>query len=113
MAVKYYYNPKKRGTIAVLTETRYDFLNKANKMLANTGFVLCSDKYLMKNEYKGIVYCNHDDVYDDQLGKELAKKKCLDRYYRDFDKLWGMLQEELLVVNGKFFETPENWEETT
>ena len=106
MAIKYYYNPKKRGTIAVLSDTRYDFLNKVNKMLANTGIIVCGDKYLMKNEYKGIVYCNENDVYDEQVGRDKAKEKCMDRYYRDFDKLWGMMQEELIIANSKFFETP-------
>lgn len=107
MAIKYYYNPKKRGTIALLSDCRYDFLNKINKMTANTGIILCGDKYLMKNEYKGIVYCNEQDVFDEQVGRDKAKEKCMNRYYKDFDRLWGMFQEELLVLNGKIFETPE------
>ena len=113
MAIKYYYNPKKQGTIAVLTDTRFDFLNKVNKMAANTGIVVCGDKYLMKNEYKGIVYCNEQDVFDEQVGREKAKEKCMNRYYRDFDHLWGLFQEELLILNGKFFETPEELKEST
>lgn len=104
--IKYYYNTNKQGTIAILSNTRYDFLNKVNKMLANTGIIVCGDKYLMKNEYKGIVYCNKKDVYDEQVGRDKAKEKCMNRYYRDFDKLWGMLQEELIIANSKFFETP-------
>ena len=106
MSIKYYYNPEKQGTIAVLTDTRYDFLNKVNKMAANTGIVVCGDKYLMKKEYRGIVYCNEQDVYNEQVGRDKAKEKCMNRYYRDFDKLWGMFQEDLITINSKIFETP-------
>lgn len=107
MAIKYYTNPNKRQTIAVLDNTRFDFINKVEKLMAGTHMCVCSDKYLMPNTYKASVYCSEDDVYDEQVGRELAKKKVLDKYYRDFDKRMDMLRCEVIVLNSKIFETPE------
>ena len=113
MAIKYYTNPAKRQTIAVLSDTRFDFLNKVEKLTSGLNLCVCGKKYLMPYQYKASVYCAADDVFDEQVGRDMAKKKVLDKYYRDFDKRMDMLRDELLVLNGKIFETPENWEETT
>ena len=106
MSIKYYTNPSKNQTIAVLDNTRFDFVNKAEKLMSGTNLCVCHSKYLMPNTYKASVYCSADDVYDEKVGREMAKKKVLDKYYRDFDRRMDMLRSEVIDLNSKIFETP-------
>ena len=107
MAIKYYTNPKKKQTIAVLSDTGLDFVNKAEKLMSGTNLCAYGNKYLMPNQYKASVYCAADDEYDEKIGREMAKKKVLEKYYRDFDKRMDMLRCDVIMLNSKIFETPE------
>lgn len=110
--IKYVVIPERRMVKAILEDTTYDAYNKINKMLADTPFCACSDKYLMPSRFVAVVPCDERDEFNEEFGKKRAKKILLDNYYKSLDKKIAKFREDMLVVNGKVFETPEALENT-
>ena len=106
MAIKYVVIPEHKMVKAILENTEYDAYNKINKMLRDTTFCACSDKYLMPNRFVAKVTCDERDDFDPEFGKARAKKIVLDNYYKSLDKKVAKFREDALVFNGKVFETP-------
>ena len=104
--VKYIVVPERRMVKAIIENTEYDAYNKINKMLRDTAFCACSDKYLMPNRFVATVYCDERDEFDVEFGKARAKKIVLDNYYKSLDKKIAKFREDALTLNGKVFETP-------
>jgi hypothetical protein len=98
---------------AMLENTTYDACNKIDKMLRDTPFCAYSDKYLMPNRFVAEVLCDERDEFNVEFGKKRAKKILLDNYYKSLDKKIAKFREDMLVLNGKVFETPEAIENNT
>ena len=113
MAIKYVVIPEKNTVKAILENTEYDAYNKINKMMRDTGFCVCSDKYRMPNRFVANVVCDARDEFNEEFGKARARKIVLDNYYKSLDKRISYFREDALVFNGKVFETPTELEETT
>jgi hypothetical protein len=114
MAIKYFVNEEKRQVIGLLENTRWDAINKINKMMRDTEFcVVPSKKYQMATEYRVVVQCDDRDEFNPDVGKNIAKKRILDRYYTALDKRVDKFREAALVFNGKVFETPTELENNT
>ena len=108
MAVKYVVIPEKKMTIGILSDTEFDAINRIEKLMGNNSLFLCNDqKYMMPHTFKATVVCHDGDEYSAAEGKRRAKQKVRKNYYRSLDKRLDKFREELLVLNGKFFETPE------
>ena len=105
MAIQYYPIPERRQMIAVLNGTEYDAVYKINKMMKDTYFCVCSDKYLMPRSFKTIVQCDERDEFNEEEGKKIAKKRIMDKYHKSFDKKIAKFREDLLMLNGKCFES--------
>ena len=105
MAIKYYVDEDNRRVIGVLNGTDYDAINKINKMIGDLPFCACPEKYMMPHGFKAIVKCDQHDEFDAEKGKEIAKQRILDRYYQSFDKKIAKFREDLLMLNGKCFES--------
>ena len=89
MAIKYYTNLEKRQTIAVLSGTKWDAVNRINKLMDDTGlFVRWStlSKYYMPDTFKVVVTCDERDEFDVEVGKQVAKRKLMRNYYKSLDK---------------------------
>lgn len=89
MAIKYYTNPEKRQTIAVLSGTKWDAINRIDKLMDDTGlFVMGStlSKYCMPDTFKVVVTCDERDEFDVEVGKQVAKRKLMRNYYKSLDK---------------------------
>lgn len=85
--IKYYVNKDKRQVIGVIDGTQYDVLKKINKMVDNEKFAYYyNEKCLMPNSFKAVVTCSPDDEFDVEVGKHIAKKRIMERYYNSFDK---------------------------
>lgn len=112
MAIKYVVIPEKKTVKAILENTEYDAYNKINKMMRNTGFCVCSDKYRMPNRFVAVVVCDARDEFDVDFGKGRARKIVLDNYYKSLDKKIGYFREDVLTLNGRVFENPVWFEET-
>ena len=104
--IKYIVVPEQKMVKAILENTEYDAYNKINKMLRDTPFCACSDKYLMPNRFVAKVICDERDEFDVEFGKARAKKIVLDNFYKSLDKKVAKFREDVLIFNGKVFETP-------
>lgn len=114
MAIKYFINEEKRQVIGLLENTRWDAVNKISKMICDTDFcVVPSKKYQMPSEFRVVVQCDAVDKFNPEVGKNIAKKRILDRYYAALDKRVNKFREAALVFNGKVFETPAELENNT
>lgn len=76
---------------AVLMDTRDDFDNVAEKIFdrANTeSFYVVGLAPYMNETYVGKAKVNFDDgdMFDFDTGKEIARKRCLEKYHKAFDK---------------------------
>lgn len=111
--IKYVIIPERRMVKAILENTTYDAYNKINKMLGGTPFCACSDKYLMPNRFVATVPCDERDEFNVEFGKSRAKKIVLDNYYKSLDKRIDKFREDVLIFNGKVFNTPEALENNT
>lgn len=74
-----------------LVNTQKDFLNFITKRINNNSKYLKirEDKYVdlaLKEEYDATVVCNKEDEFDENIGKKKVKYRCLDKYYKGFDK---------------------------
>ena len=114
MAIKYFVNEDKRQVIGLLENTRWDAVNKISKMVRDTDFcVVPGNKYQMPNEFRVVVQCDERDEFDPEVGKKIAKKRILDRYYPALHKRVDKFREAALMFNGKVFETPAELENNT
>lgn len=111
--IKYFINEKKRQVIGVLTDCEWDAVNKIDKMIGDTEFCFChSYKYMMPSEFRAVVQCDERDEFNPEVGKKIAKKRILDRYYTALDKRVNKFFDAALIFNGKVFKTPEVTENT-
>ena len=110
--IKYIIIPERRMVKAILENTEYDACNKIAKMLRDTPFCAMSNKYLMPNRFVAEVPCDERDEWNEEFGKARAKKILLDNYHKSLDKKIAKFREDILVMNGKVFETPEVLENT-
>ena len=111
--IKYIIIPERRMVKAILENTEFDAYNKINKMLRDTTFCACSDKYLMPNRFVVEVPCDERDEFNAEVGKKIAKKILLDNYHKSLDKKIAKFREDVLLMNGKVFETTEVIENNT
>lgn len=108
MAIKYVIIPEKKQTIGILSNTEFDAVNRIEKLMGDSVHLYDLRKYMMPHTFKAIVTCHPGDEYNEEEGKRRAKKKLMANYYKSVDKRIDKFREELLVINGKFFENPEN-----
>ena len=105
--IKYIVVPERRMVKAILENTTYDACNKINKMMADTPFCVCSNKYLMPHQFVTEVFCDDRDEFNEEFGKARAKKIVLDNWRKSLNKRIDKFREDMLVLNGQVFETPE------
>lgn len=113
MAIKYFVNEEKKQIVALLENTKWDACNKIDKMVRDTDFcVIPKDKYVMPSRFKVVVSCDPRDKFDVEVGKNIAKKRILKNYYASLDKRVNAFIEAAMVLNGRVFKTPAEFEET-
>lgn len=105
--IKYIVVPELRMVKAIIENTEYDAYNKIKKMLRDTPFCACSDKYLMPNRFVVEVPCDERDEFNAEAGKKIAKKILLDNYHKSLDKKIAKFKADVLAMNEKVFATPE------
>ena len=104
--IKYYVNDKQRQVIGILDGTRYDAVNKIDKLLDGSPFCYVNEKCLMPDSFKAVVTCDPADEFDVDTGKKIAKERIMDRYYSSFDKRIEVFITDVNDLWGKFFVTP-------
>lgn len=111
--IHYIVVPERRMVKAILENTTYDACNKIDKMLRDTPFCVCSDKYLMPNRFVVEVLCDERDEFNVEFGKQLAKKILLDNYHKSLDKRMAKFKADMRDLVVKVFETTEALENNT
>lgn len=101
--IRYYVNNEKRQVIGVLDGTRYDVLKKINKLIDNENFgCYYNVKCLMPDSFKVVVTCDPSDKFDIDIGKKIAKKRIMDRYYKSFDKRMNFFIKDIKNMWSKY-----------
>lgn len=113
MAIKFYDIPEKGMTVGVLCGTSEEALNKIRKITDGTTFCAYDMKYVMPDSFRAVTKVHGDDVYDQDTGRQIVKEKLMAKYYKSFDAKMDLFRRDLLVLNGKVFETPEEIENNT
>ena len=108
MAVKYYVVPEKRMVVAALNNCQYDACNKLAKIVETMDFIVYQDKFMMPNNLRAVAVCHEDDVFDIEVGKQIAKEKLMRRYYKHFDQKIALFNEYLARVNERMAEHINN-----
>lgn len=83
-SIKYVVDEKKRVIVAIMEDTAEDailYMYRKRFFLDIFPF-----EVRMKDKYVGVARCCEEDEFDVNLGKELAKKRVLEKYYTDFLK---------------------------
>ena len=93
--IKYYSIPSQGKTVAILRNTEMDAINKMDKLMNGFDWCLCSRKYLMPQQFRAVVKVHGDDVFDVEAGKNLAKQKLMEKYYKAFDARMAMFRADL------------------
>ena len=108
MAIKYIVLEDQRKVYGIMSNTRYDAVNKINRIVGsgNSVFTVNNKKYEMPNTFKACCVCSEVDTFSVEEGKNIVKKKILDRYYKSFDKRIDMFRSDLIQLNSVVFETP-------
>ena len=109
MAIKYIVLEDQRKVYGIMEHTKYDAVNKINKIVGNCSnvFTVHNDKYEMPDFFKACCVCDELDTFSAEEGKNRVKKKILDRYYKSFDKRMDMFRSDLIQLNSYVFETPD------
>lgn len=111
--IRYFVNEEKKQVIGLLEGTRWDAINKINKMMRDTDFCFCpGEKFMMPDKFRTVVQCDPRDKFDPEVGKRWAKERILQRYYKALDKRIDKFYDAALVFNGKVFKTLEHIENT-
>lgn len=107
MAIKYVVLPEQKQVIAILKNTKYDAYNKAMKLCremtkGQSNVFICPnmEKLLMANEFKVVVPCKEGDTFDPEVGKRIAKRICLEKYYNSFDKKINRFKKSFDMVKN-------------
>lgn len=99
--IKYVVLPESKKTVGFLEGTQFDAYRKIEKMLTGTGFCFVgSDKYLMPNKFTATTTCNDEDVYSEEEGKRIVKRKLLSHYHKSLNKRMGMFANDLSKLNS-------------
>lgn len=108
MAIKYIIIPEKKAVKALLENTRYDAVNKISKIMRDTKFCACSEKYLMPDRFVTTVTCDECDEFDVDFGMKRAKKIVLDNYEKSIKKRIARFKKDVATFNEKVCKELEN-----
>lgn len=109
--MKFFVNEEKRTVVAIVDNCLSDFRNRISKNPFSEIFYVANDykggEWTFMNEsYKGIAKCHPNDVFDVEIGKEIAKNRALRKYYSDlrlkYSRFFDMLNEIADVADKNY-----------
>ena len=101
MPIKYVSIPEQGKTIAILAETRYDAINHIKNRCGDSHVWVCMKDYEMPNYFKSTVRVKEPDVFDTEIGQQIAKQKVLAKYYKVYDKKVEKFEKTVAAFNEK------------
>lgn len=89
--IEYYINEEKRTVVCRMTNCKYDVLKIFRKMgilyINNSDYKFSLDNFYMNDSYIGKAKCAESDTWDVEIGKKIARKRMLQKYYNARRKL--------------------------
>lgn len=113
MAIHYIVNEKERMVIALLKNTKRDAISAANVWTGadnwesknRIDFVVHADKkYLMPDKFTGIARCDDEDEWNEEIGKQIARNRVLDKYHRSLNKVVRKINNDIQEEAARFNE---------
>lgn len=89
MAIEYIVNEEKRTVEAIIKGTENDAIHifhKMQKRFAPTYKMVTyftknsTEKWRMSTQYRGVAKCMETDVWDVEIGKKIARQRCINKY---------------------------------
>ena len=94
--IKYAVNEDAKQVIAYTKGTAYDAIRYVERKLPmGVEFYGMFMKGLMPDEFRNVVTCQPDDVFDVEEGKKIARKRLLDKYWRSRHKAVTRIKNEI------------------
>ena len=72
--------------------------NDANYISNKTIEVLPTDMMFINHTYVGKCRFDKDEKFNESLGKEIAKRRCLNKYYNSKEKMYDKIIKDLDLV---------------
>ena len=113
MAIRYIVNEKERMVIALLEHTKRDAIHAANVWTGadnwdsknRIDFIVRGDKkYLMPDKFTGIARCDDEDEWNEEIGKQIARNRVLDKYHRSLNKAVRKINNDIQEEAARFNE---------
>ena len=95
--ITYYIDEEKRTVVCKLRGTMFDV--SAN-LLSHCNYVDFENDYTMKDCYVGKAKCSPGDKWDKNTGKRIALCRALVAYYKDKDKMFMKVCNDLASVTN-------------
>lgn len=105
--IHYHVNEEKGVVVAVLEGVEYDaidLLMGKNEYLSYFSRWPRIQPFMLKDKYVGKAKCMEGDVFNIEVGKELAKERLLLKYYKDLYKAFEKFFEEMMTISSKHME---------
>ena len=106
--ITYKVDKKNKIVIAKLKYCEADVFREFNKRCCNinddyyvnnkTIEVLPTDMMFINNTYIGKCRFDKDEEFNEILGKEIAKKRCLEKYYNSKEKMYDRIINDLELI---------------
>lgn len=98
--ITYNVDRKNKVVIAKLTGCHFDVRTEFEKRFLKNDSLSTIEVYPsiemnLRNEYVGKCRFEANEVFDEELGKQIAKERCLKKYYRAKDKMIERIMYDL------------------
>ena len=105
--IEFKVDEKNKIVIAKLTGCSCDIITEMEKSNRSHGFnstisIWCENAYL-NDVYIGKCRFEKEEPFDSELGKTIAKKRCLEKYYIAKDKMYARILDELQKAREEIF----------
>lgn len=111
MAIRYIVNEKERMVIALLEHTKRDAIHAASVWTGSCDWnntnrinlIIRADKnYLMPDKFTGIARCDDEDKWNEEIGKQIARDRVLDKYHRSLNKAVRKINKDIQAEAARF-----------
>lgn len=120
MAIIYHVNEEERTVKAELVDTSMDAINIFNKMQKRfepkykvIELRMKHDRYVMRSRYYGKAVCSEHDTWNVEVGKSIAKQRCINNYKYALHTKLNMMAEDLFNMYcdfNDFMEKAGRWD---
>ena len=101
--ITYTIDKKNKVVVAKLTDCDRDVNVEFTKRFLKNDSLSTVEVYptremQLRNQYVGKCRFEADEVFDEELGKQIAKERCLNKYYRAKDKMFEKIMYSFVIL---------------